>query len=83
MSTKLTLTMDKKIIEKAKKYAHQQGRSLSNLIEDYLKTLVEPVNPDFEYSPIVKATWGSVKVKEQKIDYGQLLEDELLEKYLK
>ncbi len=39
MSTKLTLTLDKSVIESAKKYAKSQGRSLSNLIEDYLKAV--------------------------------------------
>ena len=39
MSTKLTLTIDKSVIKKAKEYAKSQGRSLSNLIEDYLKTV--------------------------------------------
>jgi uncharacterized protein (UPF0335 family) len=36
MNTKLTLTINKEIIVKAKKYAKQTERSLSNLIESYL-----------------------------------------------
>ncbi len=39
MNTKLTLTIDKSIIEKAKKYARNRERSLSDLIENYLKAL--------------------------------------------
>ena len=39
MTTKLTLTMDKSVIERAKKYAKREERSLSNLLENYLKAL--------------------------------------------
>ena len=49
MSTKLTLTVDKTVIDKAKRYAKKQGRSLSDLIENYLKTITaEEVNDDIE-----------------------------------
>ena len=86
MSTKLTLTVDKQVIEEAKKYAKKQGRSLSNLIEDYLKLLIEPPSPandEFEYSPVVKSLKGSVKVEEEDFDYREVLEQELMKKYLK
>ena len=33
---KLTLTVRKSAIEEAKKYASQEGTSLSNIVEDYL-----------------------------------------------
>ncbi|MGL6267871.1 MAG: DUF6364 family protein, partial [Chitinophagaceae bacterium] len=36
MDTKLTLSIDKQIIEAAKKYARNTNTSLSNLIENYL-----------------------------------------------
>ncbi len=35
METKLTLSLDKEIIEQAKKYAKQQKTSLSNMVENY------------------------------------------------
>lgn len=37
MVTKLTLTMDGDVIEKAKKYAAGKNKSLSKLVEGYLK----------------------------------------------
>lgn len=40
MNTKLTLTLEKSTIEKAKRYAHQSGRSLSDLVESYLEKVV-------------------------------------------
>ena len=41
MNTKLTLTIEQTVIEKAKKYAKDKERSLSNLIENYLKALTK------------------------------------------
>jgi hypothetical protein len=42
MDTKLTLKLDKEIIELAKVYVKEQGTSLSKFIEDYLRRLVKP-----------------------------------------
>ena len=41
MITKLTLTIVKSVIEKAKKYAREKERSLSDIIENYLKAITE------------------------------------------
>lgn len=39
MTTKLTLTLEDKVIVSAKKYAQKKGKSLSHIIENYLKTI--------------------------------------------
>lgn len=60
MTTKLTLTVEKDIIERAKVYAKNTGRSLSELIENYLDSLTtDTVN---EPSPKLKKIAGSVKL---------------------
>jgi hypothetical protein len=41
MDTKLTLKLDKYVIDSAKEYASSHKRSLSGLIEAYLKTLIK------------------------------------------
>lgn len=41
MTTKLTLTVEKTTIEKAKNYAKNTGRSLSEMVEKYLESIVE------------------------------------------
>lgn len=84
MSTKLTLTIDKEIISRAKDFAKNQGRSLSNLIEDYLRTLTTSTTEDFEYTPIVNSLKGVVNIdmESNAIDYKDILEEELLNKYL-
>lgn len=82
MSTKLTLTIDENVIEKAKKYAKSKHNSLSNIIENYLKTLVvEDKNETTELSPIVKSLKGSFKA-EKDFDYKKELAKSLSDKYL-
>ena len=40
MNTKLTLSIEEEIIIKAKAFAKENGKSLSQLIENYLSVLV-------------------------------------------
>jgi len=63
MVTKLTLTVEKAIIERAKSYAKNTGRSLSELIESYLETLTDE-NTESELSPKLKNLVGSVTLPE-------------------
>ncbi len=82
MSTKLTLTIEKSVIEKAKKYAQEKERSLSDLIENYLKALTkDEVDNDVELTPIVKSLKGSFKTP-KNIDYKRDLANRLTEKHL-
>ena len=82
MNTKLTLTIDQSIIERAKKYARKKERSLSDLIENYLKALTtEEISKHDELSPTVKSLKGSFKMPKD-FDYKKELSDRLTEKYL-
>lgn len=82
MNTKLTLTMEQSVIEKAKKYARKRERSLSDLIENYLKVLTNEESPaEEELSPNVKALRGAFKLPKD-FDYKKELGDRLSEKYL-
>lgn len=85
MSTKLTLTIDKSVIEEAKKYAKTQGRSLSNLIEEYLKSVssADQKIDASQLSPITKSLYGAVKMEDPNVDYRKILADEILKKHLK
>ena len=40
MDSKLTLSINKEIAKRAKFYAKNRGRSLSDLVENYLKLLI-------------------------------------------
>ena len=80
MTTKLTLSIEQEVIKKAKSYAQSKGRSLSELIENYLKTLAtkEPVQE--ELSPRVKKLMGAVKLPKD-YDYKKNLSEEINKKY--
>ena len=82
MNTKLTLTIDQSIIGKAKKYAAKQGRSLSDIIENYLKIITEDEQgEDIELTPTVKSLKGSFKAP-KNFDYKKELSRSLTKKYL-
>jgi threonine synthase len=80
MTTKLTLTIEQEVIKTAKTYAQKKGRSLSDLIENYLKTLVHTEKDSEELSPRVKRLVGSVKLPEN-FDYKKTLEEEIIKKH--
>lgn len=61
MTTKLTLTVDKSIIERAKSYAKNTGRSLSEIIENYLENITNDMDTD-ELSPKLQNIVGAVKL---------------------
>ncbi|NCB68274.1 MAG: hypothetical protein EOM47_05435 [Bacteroidia bacterium] len=83
MNTKLTLTIEQTTIEKAKIYAKSKGRSLSDIIENYLKALTKEQKNDYpEITDIVNSLKGSFKAPES-FDYKKELESSLTEKYLK
>jgi hypothetical protein len=62
MTTKLTLTVEKNVIEKAKVYARNTGRSLSELIEAYLESIIQENKPKDKMSSKLKSLVGSVKL---------------------
>jgi hypothetical protein len=83
MNTKLTLTIEQKIIQKAKKYAKDKNRSLSNIIENYLKILTKEEKAENleKLNPVVKSLKGSFKMS-KNMDYKKELKKRLVEKYL-
>lgn len=83
MNTKLTLTIERDIIERAKSYAKDKNRSLSDIIENYLKILTdkEQKEKDQKLNPIVESLKGSFKMP-KNMDYKKELKNRLEEKYL-
>ena len=80
VNTKLTLTVEKSIIERAKLYAKSTGRSLSELIENYLiKVTQEESTTDL--SPRLKKIVGVVNLPEdfnEEIELRSAMEKKLL-----
>ena len=83
MNSKLTLTIEKGVIDKAKIFAKQKGRSLSDIIETYLELITsenDEINPR-EYSPIVTTLLGSFQ-EPKNFNYKKEIEDILSKKHM-
>jgi len=80
MSTKLTLTLDKEVIEGAKKYAKKKNISLSGIVELYFKTLPSDTK-DFKIGPITKELSGIASFSTKKSD-KELLKEALNKRFL-
>ena len=82
MNTKLTLTLEKEIIEQAKKYASAKGRSLSEIVENYFKHLTnfKSEYSDDQLSSRIKNLRGVMKV-DSTFDYKKILDEEKIKKY--
>ena len=84
MDAKLTLKLDKFVIDRAKDYASSHRKSLSRMIESYLKSLIDKESPehknDIEISPFIKSMQTGVKIPAD-YDYKEAYGDYLAEKY--
>ncbi|MDP1725393.1 MAG: DUF6364 family protein [Bacteroidota bacterium] len=80
MTSKLTLSIEQNVIKTAKTYAKKKGCSLSELIENYLKTLVGKEKNSGDLSPRVKRLVGAIKLPEN-FDYKKTLEAGILKKH--
>lgn len=80
MDSKLTLSLDTKVIERAKRYAQKKNISLSKLIESYLSKVTSEEKEDPKISPLVKSLSGVIKLPEN-FDSKKAYTDYLADKY--
>ena len=80
MDKKLTLSLNKSIIESAKDYAKSNDISLSKLIESYLSTLIKRNKSSPEITPLVESLSGVISL-DKDFDVKDAYADYLLEKY--
>lgn len=87
MDKKLTLSLNKNIIEAAKQYAKSNNVSLSKLIESYLGSLIEREKPGHavdgkvaEITPLVKSLSGVISIDDD-FDVKDEYAEYLMEKY--
>ncbi|MDR1419905.1 MAG: DUF6364 family protein [Treponema sp.] len=66
METKLTLKLDQAVIKSAKKYAENNNRSLSKLVEDFFKNLSSENIREEEYPPLIKKLSGIISENDLK-----------------
>jgi PhoPQ-activated pathogenicity-related protein len=80
MTKKLTLSIEQQVIKTAKKYALAEGRSLSDVVENYLRTLSSNLEQPKIISPKTKRLLGAIKLPEN-FDYKKALAESVAEKY--
>ena len=80
MITKLTLTLNQQVIESAKAYAKRNGKSLSSIVESYLRSMEQTEEKKQTLSPEVKRLLGSVKLS-KNFDYKKELQEAMIKKH--
>lgn len=61
MNTKLTLRLDDELIERAKRFSGQSGKSVSQMVADYFALIgSDAISNDIEPTPRVKALLGAL-----------------------
>jgi hypothetical protein len=58
---KLTLSVDNRVIARAKQYAKRWGVSVSEMVEAYLAAVAEPASPASGAAPILRSVRGVLK----------------------
>jgi hypothetical protein len=58
---KLTLSVDNRVVSRAKHYAKRQGVSVSKMVEGYLAAVAEPPSPATDAAPILRSVRGILK----------------------
>jgi antitoxin component of RelBE/YafQ-DinJ toxin-antitoxin module len=58
---KLTLSVDERVVSRAKRFARQQGVSVSQMVEAYLEAVAEPTSTTARDAPILRSLKGSLK----------------------
>jgi len=84
MDAKLTIKLNKNVVDRAKEYSTTQNRSLSRIIESYLSSLVSRTNTasdnEIQISPFIKSMSTGVHLPVD-IDYKKEYAEYLTEKH--
>ena len=82
MITKLTLTLEKETINRAKEFAKENGKSLSALVETYFKLLTKAKDNESKniLTEKVSELYGSITLPDD-YDYKTELEKAINEKH--
>ena len=82
MNTKLTLSINKTIINRAKSYASSRNISLSKLVEKYLGSISERSDHADDLAPITESLGNMIKNRKQ-VEPRKIIEDYLVAKHIK
>ena len=83
MLAKLTLTIDRSVIEQAKEYAQKKHRSVSRIVEDYLKNIATDHATATSFSTMKSPITDSISgmFYDNGKSYKDMLSEALRDKY--
>ena len=84
MLAKLTLTIEQSVIEQAKEYAQKKNRSVSRIVEEYLKNIVANHETSTSFSKMKSPITNSISgmFHDNGKSYEDMLSEALQDKYL-
>ena len=86
MTRKLTLSINEKTVQKAKRISRRRGKSISRMVEEYLNSIIEKedktTGPIEEIMEIMKKHKSKVPLPADG-DYNKMVNDWRYEEYLK
>jgi Family of unknown function (DUF6364) len=73
---KLTLSVDARVVARAKSFAHKRGTSVSRMVEQYLDAISAPAAAmESDLPPVTKRLLGALRgVRLDRADYTAYLE---------
>jgi hypothetical protein len=83
MKEKLTLSIEKETKKRAKRYAKAEGRSISEMVQEFLDAIAQTDDWQPPEGSITAELAGSLELPEkyEGMDYKQIIQDVLIEKY--
>jgi replicative DNA helicase len=79
MNVKLTLSVNEELVTRARRYAKKKRKSLSGLVENYLKTLSTGNNSEEKMHPELKKFYGKLKLTDKR-GYKAVYREEIVKK---
>ena len=80
MTTKLTLSVDEKTVQRAKRISRKKGKSLSKMVEEYLNSLSEHEKEKKSPVQLIKEILKG-KITDPNVDWKKVKAEKLLKKY--
>ena len=80
MNTKLTISLDEGVIDRAKNYAQSHRISLSRMIESYLDLVTKQGSERMAITPLVESLSGVIELPEN-YDSKKEYSDHIIQKY--
>jgi hypothetical protein len=80
MTTKLTLSAQRDVVKKVKRFAREQGTSVSAIFDRFARTLTSPPKKPRRIGPLTRKAAGIISLPKGKTD-RQLMEDALSERH--